>query len=60
MGRDSFFPGSTYTLEAANNRIRNEYLAANRRPAYLRGATINGVLTANPDAQSPSARRISA
>ena len=54
-GANAHFPGTTYTLEAANNRIRNEYLAAARRPAYLRGTTINGVLTANPAAQLPTA-----
>lgn len=54
-GVNAFFPGSTYTLEAANNRIRTEYLAPTRRAAFLRSATINGVLTSNPPAQSPAA-----
>ncbi len=54
-GADTFFPGNTYTLLSANNRIRNEYLAPARRPAYLRGRTINGVLTTNPGEQLPDA-----
>ena len=54
-GANASFPGSSYTLEAANNRIRTEYLAPTRRAAFLRSATINGVLAANPPAQAPTA-----
>ena len=48
-GGNTHFPGATYTLVQATNRIKNEYLA--RRPGYLTGATIYGVTTANPAAQ---------
>ena len=50
-GANTHFPGATYTLLQATNRIKNEYLA--RRPGYLTGTTIHGVTTANPAAQPP-------
>ena len=52
-GANGYFPGANITMEAANTRMRNEYLAPAKRLAYLRGSTINGVLTANPPAQLP-------
>ncbi|MFN0128556.1 MAG: CotH kinase family protein [Verrucomicrobiales bacterium] len=50
-GANAHFPGTTYSLVQATNRIKNDYLA--RRPGYLTGATIHGVTTANPAAQPP-------
>jgi CotH kinase protein/Lamin Tail Domain/Concanavalin A-like lectin/glucanases superfamily len=48
-GASAHFGGTTYTLQQANDRIKNEYLTP--RVGFLRGTTIAGVLTANPAAQ---------
>lgn len=48
-GGSAHFGGSTYTLRAALDRIKNEYLAL--RPGYLLGTNIAGVGLANPPSQ---------
>jgi hypothetical protein len=52
-GGNAHFPGTTYSLVQATNRIKTEYLA--RRPTYLTGTTIVGVTTTNPAAQPADA-----
>ena len=52
-GGNTHFPGTTYSLVQATNRIKTEYLA--RRPTYLTGTTIAGVTTTNPAAQPSDA-----
>lgn len=44
-GSRAHFPGATYTLKQATDRIRNEYLAP--RPSYLLATNISGIGTAN-------------
>lgn len=48
-GGSAHFPGATYTLAAANDRIKNEYLTP--RFTYLTGPTIAGVTNSNPALQ---------
>ena len=45
-GASAHFPGATYTLAAAIDRVKNEYLAP--RLPYLLGTNIAGVGLANP------------
>ncbi len=48
-GASAHFPGTTYSLQAANDRIKNEYLTP--RLPFLTGATVAGVGSANPPLQ---------
>ncbi len=50
-GSSAHFPGGTYTLQQANDRIKNEYLTP--RVGYLTGSGIAGVGAANPGPQPP-------
>jgi hypothetical protein len=46
---DGFFPGNSYTLQQALDRIKNEYLTP--RLPYLRSLTLPGITNSNPGAQ---------
>jgi hypothetical protein len=50
-GANAAFPGTTYSLAQANDRIKNEYLAP--RLLYLAGTNIVAVGAANPNTQPP-------
>ena len=50
-GASAHFPGVSYTLRQANDRIINEYLSP--RLPFLTGSTIAGIGTANPGSQPP-------
>src|SRR5262249_28649808 len=50
-GANAAFPGTTYSLAQANDRIKNEYLAP--RLLYLSGTNIVAVGAANPNTQPP-------
>jgi hypothetical protein len=53
-GANSHFPGATYTMRQAVDRLKNEYLLP--RLPYLTGTNIGGVGLANPRIQPLNAR----
>lgn len=52
-GANAHFPGQTYTLRQALDRVKNEYLAP--RVAFLGGTNIVGIGTIMPSSQSTNA-----